>query len=111
MWSFLYSPFGIFSLGFAYFFNKLLYEKIKSCNLNTEFCRFRREFSLGPKVLNALVRVFLSNWAMFVVLSFSRKPNAKITSFNYDYMQNAAASTSVQDMLKSAFLCLLYKGK
>ena len=81
---------GFFPLGFA-FFNKNLYERIKSCNLNKEFCRLRREFNLGPKVLNALVHVILSKKAMSVVLSFPRKPNAKIISFSYDYRQKVAA--------------------
>lgn len=107
----LVQPFWNFFFGFCVFFNKSLYEKIKSCNLNTEFCRFRREFNLPPKVLNALVRVILSNKAMFVVLSFSRKPNAKIISFSYDYRQKVATPTLVEGTLKSALLCLLYKSK
>ena len=38
-------------------FYKSLHERIIFRNLNTEFCKFRREFNLGPKVLNALVGV------------------------------------------------------
>ena len=107
IWSFLYSPFGIFSCIFlSFFLYKSLHEKIKSCNLNTGFCRFRREFNLGPEVLNTLVRIILPNKTMFVVLSFSRKPNAKIISFSYDYRQKVAEPTSVESMLKSVLLCL-----
>ena len=51
------------------------------------------------------------NKAIFVLLSFSRKPNAKIISFSYDYRQKVAAPASVKSMLKSALLYLMYKSK
>ena len=80
-------------------------KKLKSYNLNTEFCRLRRELIWGPKVLNAL-RVIVSDKAVFVILSFLRKQNAKIILFSYDYRQKDAAVHISWECTKSGLLCL-----
>ena len=81
LWPLLWGPVGILSLGFAYFFYKVCMKKIKSCNINPEFCRLHRELNSGCKGHDGEV-VSLVMWSLISTgkSSFHDKTDALVVA-------------------------------